>query len=75
MRWSLDVGEYGSMKNATPAELAKNFLKRVHDRAIVVSHDDKKTTPEFLKLVLPEMVDSGFDLKTGLSSSGWKHGT
>ena len=75
MRWSLDVGEYGYMKNATPTELAENFLKRVHDRAIVVSHDDKETTPEFLKQVLPKMIDSGFDLKAGLASSGWTHGT
>ncbi|MCI5207714.1 MAG: polysaccharide deacetylase family protein [Candidatus Electrothrix sp. ATG2] len=72
MRWSLDVGEYGYMENATPAELAENFLNCVHDRAIVVSHDDKETTPEFLKLVLPKMIDSGFDLKTGLAKSGWR---
>ncbi len=73
MRWSLDVGEYGYMKHATPEELAENCLKHIHDRAIIVSHDDKETTPEFLKLVLPRMVDLGFDLKKGLSSSGWTH--
>ena len=69
MRWSLDVGEYGHMKNATASELAEHFLKNVHDRAIVLSHDDKDTTPKFLELVLPELIDSGFDLKRGLSLS------
>lgn len=70
VRWSIDSGEYSHMRNATPFALADKFLKNIHDRAIVLSHDDKDTTPCFLNLVLPKLVDKGFDLANGLSSLG-----
>jgi peptidoglycan-N-acetylglucosamine deacetylase len=73
VRWSLDSGEYSYMKNATSSALADNFLRRIHDRAIVLSHDDKDTVPGFLKLVLPKLVNDGFDLKGGLHSLRWSH--
>ncbi len=40
VRWSIDSGDYSYMKNATPRDLAHNFFKIIHDRAIVLSHDD-----------------------------------
>ena len=68
IRWSIDSGDYSYMKNGSSSDLAKNFFKIVHDRAIVLSHDDKDTTPDFLKLVLPRLVDQGYDMQSGLSS-------
>ena len=70
IRWSLESGEYSYMRNATSSALADIFLKNVHDRAIVLCHDDKKTTPEFLRLVLPKLVKDNFDLRNGLLSLG-----
>lgn len=68
VRWSFDSGEYSYMRGAVPSDLADNFLNNIHDRAIVLSHDDKETTPDFLKLVLPRLVERGIDLKNGLHS-------
>jgi peptidoglycan/xylan/chitin deacetylase (PgdA/CDA1 family) len=68
IKWSLDSGEYSYMKNATSYELAENFMSRIHDRAIVISHDDKDTVPDYLKLVLPRLVNEGYDLANGLHS-------
>ncbi|MFH1857138.1 MAG: polysaccharide deacetylase family protein [Candidatus Omnitrophota bacterium] len=71
VRWSLDSGECSYMQNATSYALADNFLKKIHDRAIVLSHDTKDTVPGFLKLVLPRLLDEGFDLQKGLLSLRW----
>lgn len=68
VRWSLDTGEYSYMRGAPLARLAENFLGKIHDRAIVLSHDDHETIPCFLELVLPRLVEEGIDLKRGLSS-------
>jgi peptidoglycan/xylan/chitin deacetylase (PgdA/CDA1 family) len=68
VRWSISSGEYDTMRNKTPRELADKFLKTFHDRAIVLSHDDKDTTPEFLKFVLPKLMGEGYDLCSGLDS-------
>ncbi len=68
VRWSISSGEYSDMRGKTPRELADNFFKVFHDRAIVLSHDDIDTTPDFLKHVLPKLVEEGYDLKSGLNS-------
>jgi peptidoglycan-N-acetylglucosamine deacetylase len=68
VRWSISSGEYDNMRNKTPRELADNFFKMLHDKAIVLSHDDIDTTPDFLKLVLPNLVAEGYDLSSGLDS-------
>lgn len=73
VRWSLDTGEYSYMRGASPSALADNFFKKIDDAAIVLSHDDNDTIPDFLKLVLPRLVDEGVDLKKGLLSLGWDH--
>jgi len=68
LRWSLDSGEYSYMRNASPFALAENFMKRIRDRDIILSHDDKDTTPDYLELVLPKLIDQGFNLSDGLPS-------
>ena len=68
IKWSLDSGEYSYLKNATAISLAKNVLNKIHNNAIVLSHDNIETTPTYLKLVLPKLVDQGFNLKDGLIS-------
>lgn len=75
IRWSLDSGEYSYIQNATSSELADNFFRILHDRAIVLSHDDNETVPSFLELILPRLVDSGFDLRSGLLSLRWNNGS
>lgn len=72
MRWSLMSGEYSHLVNATAQELADNLLNDIREQAIVVSHDDHEAMPEFLELVIPQLIDRGFDLKTGLSSVKWR---
>lgn len=71
VRWSLDSGEYSYMRNASSSILAANVVQRIRDRAIVLSHDDNAEIPAFLELVLPRLVEDGFDLRSGLNSLGW----
>ena len=75
MRWSLDTGESSYLKNAAPTILADNFLKNVHESAIILSHDDKDTTPKYLEIVLPMLLQNGYDLQSGLHASGWRNGS
>lgn len=69
MRWSVDIGEYSHMRHASSSEMAEKFLKNIHDKAIILSHDDVGTTHEVLAIVLPRLIDMGFDLKNGLASA------
>jgi peptidoglycan/xylan/chitin deacetylase (PgdA/CDA1 family) len=75
MRWSLMSGEYSHLVNATAQELADNLLNDIEDQAIVVAHDDHETIPDFLELVIPKLIDRGFDLRSGLSSVKWREGS
>lgn len=68
MRWSIDIGEYSHMRHASSSEMARKFIENIHDKAIVLSHDDVSTTHEVLAVVLPRLIDMGFDLKNGLAS-------
>lgn len=70
VHWSLDSGEYSTYKGAAADPIAASFMQKVHERAIVLSHDDLHTTPEYLKLVLPQLKERGFDLSVGLTSLG-----
>ena len=70
MRWSFDSGEYSYMRDKPVSAMADNFLSNIHDRAIVLSHDDTDIMPRLLELVLPGLVDRGVDLKNGLLSLG-----
>ncbi len=72
MRWSLMSGEYSHLINASAQELADCLLNDIQDQAIVVSHDDHETIPDFLELVIPKLLDKGFDLTSGLSSVQWR---
>jgi hypothetical protein len=40
----------------------------IHDRAIVLAHNDEGRIPDFLELVLPRLVAEGYDLEKGLLS-------
>jgi peptidoglycan/xylan/chitin deacetylase (PgdA/CDA1 family) len=66
VRWSFDCGEYSYLRSATPEQIADNMTRNVHDRAIVLSHDDNSRTAEMLALALPRLVEKGFDLNSGL---------
>lgn len=68
IRWSISSGEYSDMRGKTGKEIAENFFKNMHDNAIILSHDDKETTPDFLKIALPKLADEGYDLKSGLAT-------
>lgn len=68
IRWSVDSGEDTPMQNATPRELAQSVEDRLHDGAIVLSHDDNELTPEYLKLLLPRLAARGIEMKRGLAS-------
>ncbi|MCI5123132.1 MAG: polysaccharide deacetylase family protein [Candidatus Electrothrix sp. AR5] len=72
MRWSLMSGEYSHLINASAQELADSLLNDIQDQAIVVSHDDHEAIPDFLELVIPRLLDRGFDLTSGLSSVKWR---
>lgn len=70
MRWSIDTGEYSDMRGAAPDEIAGRLLQNINDRAIVLSHDDSKKTPDVLNIVLPALVEMGYDLKRGIEAIG-----
>lgn len=72
VRWSADSGEYSVMKGATGAAMAERFMAQMHDRAIVLSHDDIDTVPDFLAIALPQLAARGLDMKGGLASLGWR---
>jgi peptidoglycan-N-acetylglucosamine deacetylase len=68
IRWSMDTGEYSHSINSNSTELAKNFLDKIHNRAIVLSHDDNMMIPKMLEIVLPVVLDMGFNLMFDLDS-------
>ena len=70
LRWSLNTGEYSYLRGASSSDLADNFERRLHDRAIVLSHDDHAQVPEMLARILPVLVQRGVDLSGGLRSLG-----
>ena len=71
VRWSLDSGEYSSLRKGSSADLAQNVLAKIHDRAIILSHDDVPAVPGYLEAVLPRLLDRGIDLNRGLESLRW----
>ena len=68
VRWSIDCGEYSYARNASVDERAQLLLKRVHDRAIIVAHDDHAATPDLLRRILPALRDRGIDLRSGVDT-------
>ena len=66
MRWNQDSAELSYMRDAKIEERAEHFLKKIHGRAIVLSHDTHPTMPQFLNLVLPKLAALGLDLKTAI---------
>lgn len=70
IRWSIDTGEYSDMRGAAPKEIADRLLQKIKGGAIVLSHDDSKITPDVLDMVLPRLVEMGYDLKRGIEAIG-----
>ena len=62
-------GLYGTSHFSERNLYPKNGM---HDKSIILSHDDNVSIPDFLSLILPILVDKGFDLKNGLNAIGWK---
>jgi len=74
IRWTFDSGEYSYLRGASSEVMAENFIKSgVNNKIILLSHDDKETVPDFLEIILPILVDKGFDLRRGLESLGWRY--
>ncbi len=67
VRWSIDSGEYSHSRYSSPEEMGKSLLQRIHDRAIVLSHDDCDRTPGMLEYVLPRLNDKGYNLACDLN--------
>lgn len=69
VRWSFDSGEYSYLQGRNVSELANNFINHgISDQTILLSHDDNENIPGFLKIILPELIERGYDLKSGIDS-------
>lgn len=66
IRWTIDTGEYSYMQDATAEELADNLIRKIDNRAIVLSHDDNEKILKLLEIVLPKLVEMRFNLYNGL---------
>ena len=60
--WSLDTGD--SIGNASAEEIARRAFDARFDNAILVFHDSGSETPEALRLLLPSLIEDGYDFVT-----------
>lgn len=70
VHWSMDVGEYSYMRDASAEQLAANLLSRVSGRQIVLMHDDNQKIATALEIALPRLATSGLELSRGVSELG-----
>jgi peptidoglycan-N-acetylglucosamine deacetylase len=66
--WSNEGGELGNRSVSEPATIAKAVLETLKPRDIILLHDNNPKVPEILKLILPVIKKSKFDLMDGLRS-------
>ncbi len=65
--WSCEGGEWNINKGKTPSEIAEFILCNVHQRDIILLHDDNELIPDTLENILPRMREKGLDLANGIN--------
>jgi len=59
--WSIDPSDY---KNQSPENIYDHIMEKVEDKDIILLHDIHERSIEATKLLIPSLIDSGFQLVT-----------
>lgn len=59
--WSIDPQDW---KSQNPEEIANHILSRVKDGDIILMHDIFKATADAVEIIIPELINRGFQLVT-----------
>lgn len=61
MLWSIAIVDWGKAP-INAAECASKIAKRLHPGAIILSHITNSGTPEMLKLLIPQILEKGYEI-------------
>ena len=64
--WSNEGGEWTYNKMASAEEIANDLILSFCDRQIVLMHDNNEKIPQVLELILPYLVEEGYDLSSAV---------
>ena len=62
--WDVDTRDWA---HTSPEKIAENVKKNVHDGSVILMHDfvaAPSPTPEALKLIIPYLIDAGYEFVT-----------
>lgn len=60
--WDIDPKDWGQKK--TKEEIVKHILSKVTNKDIILLHDTKKKTVEVVKLIVPKLIEQGYQFIT-----------